>query len=260
MEKTLARSALPLVAALLVAATAAAGQGAPVPATVSGQVREVGTNTPIAGATVAIPELRRAAVTDQNGRFSFAGLPSGVHEWTISALGFVAVRDRMETEDGDRFTVGMMAEPVEVEGVTVSAPTIDRYFAERMTRGGGGVRLYKGAELVGQGAPSIEQFVMSKAQVKPCTFGETGWRLIPGVAVSETVCVYSHGRYTPVYAIWVDGRRAMGGVLELSAYQPHEIYAIEISEGGRRINAYTLRYAERLARGQVGQPANSPIN
>lgn len=257
MEKRLVRSALPLLTAMVVAG---APVGAQEGASVSGQVREVGTNAPIAGATVAIPALQRLTTTDSLGRFTLTGLVEGTHEWAIGALGFVSVADRMEVRDGDRFTVGMMAAPVEVGGVTVSAPTVDHYFEARLTRGGGAVKLITGAELMRRGAPNVEQLVMTVAGLRPCVLGEFGFRIVTDVAFAETICAQRRGRYLPVDAIWIDGRPAMGGFNELSTYQPHEIYAVEIAEGGRRINAFTLKYAERLARGRESIPANSPVN
>lgn len=258
MEKTFIRTVIPVLAILVAVGAPLAAQGT---ASVSGQVREVGTNAPIAGATVAIPSLRAATTTDSLGRFSFSGLTAGTHEWSVGALGFVSIRDRMTIGDGDRFTIGLMAEVVEVQGVTVSAPTVDRYFEARLTRGGGSVKLITGAELTRRGAPNVEQLVMTVAGLRPCVLSDTGlFRLVTDVAVAETICTQRRGRYVPVTAIYIDGRAAMAGFTELSTYQPHEIYAVEIAEGGRRINAFTLKYAERLARGRESIPANSPVN
>lgn len=51
--------------------------------TLQGTVREEGTGTPVASATVTLPELRRSARTGEDGAFILRGLPAGT--WTVRA-------------------------------------------------------------------------------------------------------------------------------------------------------------------------------
>ncbi len=45
-------------------------------------------STAIANAEVSIPELGRAALTDQNGRFAFSGIPKGTQMLKVQRIGY----------------------------------------------------------------------------------------------------------------------------------------------------------------------------
>ena len=253
------RWALSLAAAIAMVPAPALAQGAGT-ATVTGQVRDVTTSAPVPGATVAIPALRRTVTADSLGEFRIERLPAGAHRWVIVALGYVGLNEEMVVADGDRFTIGIMPSPVPVEGVTVNAQTVERYFARRARAAGASIILLRGEDLTRGGAPNVESLMMSRANIRPCVLGEMGYRVITTVAVAEIMCVQRRGRWQPVGAIYLDGRPAMGGFLELATIPPSAVYAIEVAEGGRRINVYTARFAERLARGRESIPASSPVN
>ena len=251
--------ALPVVAAIAMAPAPARAQGTP--ATVTGQVRDVTTSTPVAGATVAIPALRRTVTADSLGEFRMERVPVGTHRWVIVALGYVVLNEEMAVVDGDRFTIGIMPSPVPVEGVTVNAQTVERYFARRASVSGGSMELYTTADLLATGLGNIEQAVIVRAGLRSCPVLGTG--VYSGTfaeGASTLLCVLKRGRYVPIGTIYIDGRPAMGGMLELSAIPPEALYAVEVWGGGTRIYAYTKRFAERLARGRERIPNDSPVN
>ncbi len=96
----LARRAVTATALLLAPAAIAAAQQ-PVPplpatpaatATVTGQVRHATTMKPMREVAVTIEGTSLVAVTDAQGRFSIADVPSGTHHVVISQPGFVPIR------------------------------------------------------------------------------------------------------------------------------------------------------------------------
>jgi hypothetical protein len=58
-------------------------------ASIKGIVYGKGTNTPLVGATVAIPDLAKVSTTNQFGQYSFFDLAPGSYELKISYLGYV---------------------------------------------------------------------------------------------------------------------------------------------------------------------------
>jgi len=70
---------------------------------IKGVVYSKGTNTPLEGATVAIPILNKISLTDEFGSYKFYGLKAGDYELKISYLGFlqesktVTVRNEVPT-------------------------------------------------------------------------------------------------------------------------------------------------------------------
>ncbi len=70
------------------------------PVNFSGRALERGTRDPLIGAEVVLPALERSAVTDEEGRFSFRGVPLGTHEVLVVQSGY----ERFRTEE--TFTEG----------------------------------------------------------------------------------------------------------------------------------------------------------
>ena len=67
--------------------------------TLSGVVREQGTETPLPDITVALNSLQ--TTTDQNGRFTFQELPVGLRTLQVSTTGFDAYTKQIVVEAGD---------------------------------------------------------------------------------------------------------------------------------------------------------------
>ncbi len=72
------------------------GAAAEPPVNFSGRALERGTRRPLAGAEVALPQLERTTSTDEEGRFSFRGIPAGTHEVLVILTGY----DRFRTQVG----------------------------------------------------------------------------------------------------------------------------------------------------------------
>ncbi len=71
------------------------------PVNFSGQALERGTRKPLTGAEVALPELARTTSTDEEGRFSFRGVPTGSHEVLVILSGYDRFRTRESISEGE---------------------------------------------------------------------------------------------------------------------------------------------------------------
>ncbi|MFP2928493.1 TonB-dependent receptor domain-containing protein [Pyxidicoccus sp. 3LG] len=76
----------------------AAGPEAPV--NFSGRALERGTRKPLNGAEVVLPELDLSAVADEEGRFSFRGVPLGTHEVLVVQGGYDRFRTKETISEG----------------------------------------------------------------------------------------------------------------------------------------------------------------
>jgi iron complex outermembrane receptor protein len=128
---------------LSIASTASAQQ--PVPslsaqpssgtATVSGQVRRVGSLEPIAKAVVIIEGTAIQATTDQEGRFTLNGVPSGDQHILIAAPGYTPLRAEIAVKDGATAPIDALLAP-EVhytETVSVSPDPRDQFASYQPT-------------------------------------------------------------------------------------------------------------------------------
>ena len=79
--------------------TAEAAQG---PVNFSGRALERGTRNPLKGAEVVLPELDQSTVTDDEGRFSFRGVPVGTHEVLVVQGGYDRFRTKETISEGQQ--------------------------------------------------------------------------------------------------------------------------------------------------------------
>ncbi|HEX9508087.1 MAG TPA: TonB family protein, partial [Myxococcales bacterium] len=61
----------------------------------TGQIRRRGNRKPLSAAVVSLPGLSRSAITDENGGFSFSGIPNGKVSVVVVAPGY----ERFETDE-----------------------------------------------------------------------------------------------------------------------------------------------------------------
>jgi hypothetical protein len=107
----LARHAVPLVALAL----AAGGSGAQEPATrgvVRGRVVGAATGEPLPRAVVSTADGRRAAATDDDGRFVLGGVPAGQQTLRARALGYASLDRRVAVRGADTVDVLLALTPV----------------------------------------------------------------------------------------------------------------------------------------------------
>jgi hypothetical protein len=258
---------LGFTALALLAAPSAAQKSA----TITGIVGDGTTGAPVVGATVAIPALNVVAITDSAGAFTLTGVAEGTYEWVIAAFGYVPLQQESMLRDGDHFRAGLLPRPLELEGLVVTVPEIDRVLERRQRAAGTSVQLYTREQIQRSGLPLAEMFVTQRARLVLCpmTLGSDG--LSDPTAASSAAaaaqeatqfqvpaCVRSRGR-TVAAKVYLNDRLTTGGVLELLSYHSSELYAVEIRNAGREIRVFTNAFMSRVAQGKANLHPIPPI-
>lgn len=227
-----------LAAALLLPSVLPAQAAAPVQVEVSGRVVDAATQAPVAGAVVQLSDVGRKAVSDSAGRFVLQRVPRGMHQWVITRIGYAAWEESAEVDEGDDFTIALLARPEVLEGITVVASQL----TQRREGSGMAVRTVDANTLRLSASPSVFALVHDRLGLigVPC----------PEMASSAPICAWVRGELMPV-TVYVDEQRANGGLEDLQNYIPQELYTVESYAGGRMIRVITVPFAERIARGRA---------
>lgn len=225
------------LAGLCVFPCRAAAQDSTSVVAVTGRVLDALTGAPVEGAVVELRDVRRKAAADSTGTFVLRAVAPGEHHWVISRLGYAAWEEDMEVADGDAFTVRLLPRPEVLEGITAIASRLQL----RRQSAGVMVRALERNEIKLSAAPDVAGLVRDRLGVSgvPC----------PG-AEAEPSCAWVRGELIPVL-VYIDERRAPGGLADLTYYLPQEIYSVEAYYGGAVIRVITDTFAARLARGEV---------
>ncbi len=103
--------------------------------TIKGRVMINGNrNEPIVGATVRITNSVLGSITDRNGRFEIKGVPDGIHEVVITAVGMKPIVYTVELEhvDGDEVELDleMFEDPIRTKNIVVTATRADKIYED----------------------------------------------------------------------------------------------------------------------------------
>lgn len=218
------------LAVLLLDGSSLAAQSSP-RVLVRGQVTEVDSGPPVAGALVEVASIGARAVADSAGRFALR-LPAGTHVFTFSRLGYASLREEVEVQDGDQLNVALLRRPVVLEGLQVSADLLE----QRRHRVVAASRVLDRDQITIGGYTNAAQAAMYR-------FG-----LALGCGGS---CAVVRGRRQGL-RVYINDFRAHEGLDALVAYPTSEIYRMEWFPSAAMIRAYTLSYAEDV--GRNGRP------
>lgn len=217
-----------VLAAFLVAAPAAAQERV----TLSGRILDGATGQPVAGASV---KLKGGAMvfTNAEGRFLLYRVPAGPHRLEVRRLGYEELDADVVAADGAQpIDVKLATNPVLLERIEVMVDRLERRRRAVPTT----VSAYGLDELARSPSLTMVDFLRrsSSAQLSPC---------------GRTWCVYKRGKQVQP-EVWIDERRAYGGITELEGYPPQLIHSVEVI-GGTHIRIYTQRFAKLLAERKV---------
>lgn len=101
--------------------------------TLTGEIVDGLIDAPVIAAVIKVPELRRFAFTDVNGRFHFSDFPEGTWEIIVEHLGYNTVEGTVTLTEGNGLFLRMTPNPVALEGLEVMTRS-DRLLAERRQR------------------------------------------------------------------------------------------------------------------------------
>lgn len=215
------------LAALLLGGSSLAAQGS-ARVLVRGQVAEVDSGPPVAGALVEVASIGVRAMADSAGRFAVR-LPAGTHVFTFSRLGYASLREEVEVRDGDQLNVALLRRPVLLEGLRVSADLLE----ERRHRVVAASRVLDRDQLTIGGYSNA-------AQAAVLRFGI-------GIVGCGGSCAVVRGRRQEL-RVYINDFRAYGGLDELRTYPTSEIYRLEWFPSAAMIRAYTPWYVADLGR------------
>jgi hypothetical protein len=93
--------------------------------TITGQVVEESTERPLGNMQVQVVGTTRVMLTNEQGRFLFAGLPAGAHELRVTGLGYAQATTRVQLAAGQSATarIVMTTSALQLDALVVSAAT-----------------------------------------------------------------------------------------------------------------------------------------
>lgn len=91
---------------------------------IQGKVTDTKTDEPLIGVSVFVPELSRGAVTDTNGEYSLASLPSRSITVQFSLIGYASVISKINPTQNNGLSITMEESTTSVDEVVVSAAYI----------------------------------------------------------------------------------------------------------------------------------------
>jgi iron complex outermembrane receptor protein len=86
----------------------------------SGTITDKADGKPIIGATINIPDLRKGAITDVNGKYSFGSVPKGIFLVQVTYIGYLTINQRVDFSKTSVFDVKMQTSSLEAGEVVVT--------------------------------------------------------------------------------------------------------------------------------------------
>lgn len=90
--------------------------------TLQGQVVDAATQAPLAGARIWLVDLGLTAFSGKDGRFAFSGLPAGSFTITVSEIGYIFIKRKIDLPD--KSTLGIVIPMAEGQGTYTEDVTV----------------------------------------------------------------------------------------------------------------------------------------
>ncbi len=204
-----------------------------------GQVVDSMSRRPIPGARVEAIDLGHATVTDSAGRFVLTVPAQDPFRIQLEQLGF---RTRIVNVAGASpeppWVLTMTPDPRIIQGldIVVAEQGLRRVVREQERR----QRAYTGSVLV---IPRERLARSAAASTRDELKSYIPGARDCGIDAIGNLCVGSR-RERPI-KVCIDDVRAAGGAADLRAYDPHEVYSVEVYDRGSLVLVYTIRDMER---------------
>ena len=199
---------------------------------IRGRIVAADTKAPLVGAYIASKYPSWSAFTDSDGNFILRNVPRDALTLTAGQIGYIDMTFQVAPSDTAGIEIALPPNPVALAALNVSVDRMDRRRRTVATA----VRLLDRATLLSAaGNPLDIMRTRGGMFITPCPFGS-----------NFRNCIFSRGRkINPV--VFIDERRALGGLDELETYPSSELYAIE-TYGGSMVRAYTIGFMDSMTR------------
>ena len=202
-------------------------------AAIIGHVVDAQTETLLAGVWVSVEGSDWGSFTNNEGRFLLPEVEAGSYVIVVAHLGYETVSVGVEwTEFGAPVQIRMEPDPILLEGLEI---VTDR-FRQRRRAAATSVRAFELEELTNSTSWSIIDFLASRALV---ALSRCDGRY-------SDMCARVRGWRTQSF-LYVDEMPIFDGWAFLQTLAPHDLYMVEVYNGGRQIRAYSHPFMERAA-------------
>lgn len=199
----------------------------------TGTVRDAASGTPVRGAFVSLAGEDWGVLTDEAGAFALPDVSPATQSVEVEAMGYVDLRLTARLVEGEPLIIDLAPKPVVLEGLRIVADRFER----RRKATPVSVQVADRDALLNSGTGDLMQFLQSRLGVFITSACGSSFSFY---------CVRARGR-TVAPVVYIDEFPAIAGLDQLAAYQPHELFMVEVYGRGRHIRAYTSWFMERAA-------------
>lgn len=209
--------------------------------TLTGQILDALNGAPVVSVVIKVPELRRYAFSDVDGRFSFPDFPQGTWDIVVEMLGYHTLDGSVSVTEGNGLLLRLNPDPVALEGLRVRTRS-ERLLSDRRRRIPYRVTTIPTATFANSINPDPTVIFRRNARsyILPCseTAEDAGEQMAPS-------CYWRRGR-TAKITVFLDEGRLESGMVELAMLPREHIHSMDwIPEMGE-LRIYTRHFIERL--------------
>ncbi len=210
---------------------------------IRGHVVDAASQEPLQGAHVTASISGLSVLTDSLGDFSASFIRDWSYELVAGAMGYHAVRITLgpEAEQGST-TIQLHRDPEALAGLAVLHDRLEQRRRLRGTRSGNRTRLIEHDELALSAESSAYDLVRRIAIAHPCED-------------QRDLCRHGRSRVR----ICIDDVSPSVGARDLEAYEPSDLWLIEVFNNGGRVRVYSRWFIDQVARTKQGEIKLNPI-
>lgn len=204
-----------------------------------GHVVDAVSQEPLQGVHMTASLSGLSVLTDSLGDFSLSFIRDWGYELIVGAMGYQPVRITLgpEAEQGST-TIQLHRDPEALAGLAVLHDRLE----QRRRRRGNRIRLIEHDELALSTESSAYALVRQIATAHPCDD-------------QRDLCRLGRSRVR----ICIDDVSPSAGARELEAYEPSDLWLIEVFNNGSRVRVYSRWFIDQIARTKQGEIRPNPI-
>jgi hypothetical protein len=206
---------------------------------IRGHVVDAASQEPLQGVHVTASRSEVSVLTDSLGDFSVSFIRDWGYELIAGAMGYQPVRITLGPE-AEQVSTTIQLHP-DSEALAGLAVLHDR-LEQRRRRRGSRIRLIEHDELALSTESSAYALVRRIATAQPC-------------GNQRDLCRLGRSRVR----ICIDDLSPSAGAWELEAYEPSDLWLIEVYNNGGRVRVYSRWFIDQIARTKQGEISSNPI-